>query len=184
MSQLEIEYDPDPESIQAGEEIESKHSWCGVCFSMIYQPILNGIWYHRGNKKIPDDHIIKQATFMEQLFLDLEAYSKGKSVLMSKRRKCQCYRKWFIFIHRDFEFPFGIYSEHCFGTDGFSLCGDLLHGLYSREGYEPEFPEKQSYNCEKCFSILEKKKFIKIIPPTGKNKNVIYNRIEWLKNNG
>ena len=44
-------YNKDPTDIEEEYYIESKEGICGICFTKIIQPLIDGIWYHRGHWK-------------------------------------------------------------------------------------------------------------------------------------
>ena len=182
MSLMKLEHDEDPEKIQEGEELETQLSFCAICFERIYAPILENIWYHRSWRKEPEHQPIP-ADILTQLYLE---YENEKGTLLKIGRTddketlaCPCYLKWFNLLKKDVEA--GFYGEHYYDKNGITLCKVYNIKLTNEPITDPDYPEKQSYNCDKCISILEKQKILKIIPPAGKNKNVIYNRIEWLK---
>jgi len=183
MSLMKLEHDPDPESINQGDEIERAVSYCAICFNRIYAPILDGIWYHGRGKKSIENHEPIPANNFVQLFLE---YENDKGTLLKISRyddkeslACPCYLKWFNLLKKDVEA--GFYGEHYYDENGITLCKTYLIRLTNEAITDPNYPEKQEYNCEKCILLLKKQKILKIITPTGKNKNVIYNRIEWLK---
>lgn len=192
MSNLEEKpkFSEDPEEILEGEEIDEKFSYCGICFETIYQPILKGIWYHKGfgSSHVTSgkrDHKPIEATVLELLYLRFKGYedSRGHNEFQVwKSRNCKCSVTWFNFLTKDLVLPTGFYGDHFF-LNGYSVHHKNWHLDYHNEmeDWELEFPDKQGYACEKCMLFLRQKKFVKIIPPIGKNKNVIYNKLEWLK---
>ncbi len=179
---MKTEYDTDPESIQEGEEINEKSSYCGICFETIYQPILKGIWYHENGK---EDHQPIEATLLELLYLRFKKYEdrRGHGEFdVCKSKHCKCSNVWIDFLTKNFVLPTGFLGDHFF-LKGYAVCKKNWHLDYHNkiQDWDLNFPVKQGYACPKCIEFLRKKKFIKIIPPTGKNKNAIYNRNEWLK---
>jgi len=183
-------FSEDPEEILEGEELESKLSFCSICFERIYSPILKGIWYHHGfgHSNVTSgnrDHEPVPAGTLLQLFRQYESDGKGTNLTKGKYDSkdtlaCPCYLSWYKLLKKDVEA--GFYSEHYFDENGINLCKTFLIRLQGEPITNPKYPEKQDYNCEKCIEILVKKKILKIIRYKGKSTNPIYNRIEWLKN--
>jgi len=189
MSLMKTEYDTDPESIQEGEEINEKSSYCGICFETIYQPILKGIWYHQGfgHSNVTSgerDHEPIEATILELLYLRFKKYEdrRGHGEFdVCKSKHCKCGIVWFGFLTKDFVLPTGFLGDHFF-LNGYAVCRKNWHLDYHNkiQDWDLNFPDKQGYACKKCIEFLRKKKFIKIIP-TGKTKNELFSKIEWLK---
>jgi len=187
MSQLEIEYDEDPESIQEGEEIDKKFSYCGICFETITQPILKGIWYHEHDSGRNSDHEPIEATIFELLYLRFEMYEdrRGHGEFdVCKTKHCKCGNVWYDFLTKDFVLPTGFLGDHFF-LYGYAVCKKNWHLRYDDkiQDWHLNFPDKQGYCCEKCIKFLRQKKFIKIIKYEGKSRSDLYNKIEWLKKN-
>jgi hypothetical protein len=180
MSLLEMEYNTDPEEILDGEEIDQKHSYCGICFEDIYQPILKGIWYH--SHRSEEDHEPIEATFLELLYLRFIKYEdrRGHNEFdVCKSKRCKCGNIWFDYLVKNQKLPSGFSGDHFF-LNGYSVCKKNWHLDYQNfEGTELEFPEKQSYLCPKCLEFLRRKKIIKIIEYDGKRKLGAYNKLSW-----
>ena len=180
-NELQPEHDEDPETLQDGEHLETKISYCAICFGQIRAPILEGIYYH--SARLKKDHQPIPANTLVQLFLDYKN-SKGTLLKLSRyddkdARSCPCYQKWFNLIKKDIE-P-GFYGDCYYDKEGMTLCKRYLLYITSEPVTDPEFPEKQSYKCEECISRLEKGKIIELVPHKGQSTNPIYNRIKWLK---
>jgi hypothetical protein len=174
-------YSEDPEEILEGEELKEHYSFCAICFGQIHAPILNGIWYHRRGS---EDHEPIPAGNLLQLFRQYEHDGKGTLLKIGRHDDkeelaCPCYLNWYKLLKKDVQA--GFYGDHYFDKNGTTLCKKFMLDLQGEPITDPDYPEKQGYKCEECISIIEKQKVIKIIPYTGKSRNVIYNRIEWLK---
>ncbi len=192
MSNLEEQpkFSEDPEEILEGEEIDEKFSYCGICFETIYQPILKGIWYHKGRGSSrphsgKKDHEPIEATIFELLYLRFEMYQDRRghgNFDVYKSRHCKCGNVWFDFLTKNFVLPTGFLGDHFF-LNGYMVCKKNEHLRYNGEPDTTElnFPDKQGYCCEKCIKFLRQKKFIKIIKYEGKSRSDLYNKIEWLK---
>lgn len=187
---MKKEYSHDPTKVEQGDTFgddeydnEFSGSWqvCGTCFGRIVQPILKGIFYHRvshssvlelGNP----DHPAIPASPLEQLF---EMFCSDS---IYDKKKCKHYFHW-----RDtlgLKLGAGFIGDHWICSDGLTLCGGIFADIIDFKRFkdaETEYPEKQEYKCEKCMAKLVKMKKVIQIPPKGKNKNVIFNRLEWLK---
>lgn len=181
-------YSEDPEEILEGEELEGRYSFCATCFGGIYSPILEGIWYHRAPRfrhSRKEDHEPIPADTLTQLFCNYQHEGNGTLLKIGKNDDkeslaCPCYLSWYNLLKKDVEA--GFYGDHYFDENGMTLCKTFLIRLQGEPITDPYYPKKQDYKCEECFSILEKRKILKIIPYKGKSTNPIYNRIEWLKN--
>lgn len=183
---IKQEYDIDPESVEQGDEIDSKLSFCGICFEPIYAPIIAGIWYHGSSKKSQAqyDHEPVIADTLTQLFLQYKLYGNGTLLKIGKyddkdSLACPCYMKWFNLLKKDIEA--GFYGEHYYDENGVTLCKVYLIDITSKPITDPEYPDKQGYLCKECIDVLKKKKIIKIVPPSGKRNSEAYNGMEWLK---
>lgn len=181
---MEFEYNKNPTEIQEGDEIEESFQFCGKCYETITQPILKGIWYHNSEQSYYDHTPVLANTFL-QLFLMYVNHRNGKMLKIGKYDDkedlaCSCYVKWYNLLKKNI--IEGFQGMHYFDTNGISTCGVYLMQLQPYDITESDFPEKQGYSCKSCMGELIRKKKIKIIEPTGKNKNEIYNKIVWLKN--
>lgn len=183
--EIKPEYNQDPESLQGGDDLEGHHNFCGICLYQIYAPILQGIWYHRDTYGHEDHHEPVPADNFMSLFLTLKAFGnmeEQEDRYSDESKECNCIDKWYQLLRKDIERGFyGEYDEgHYYDEKGITICKQHRLPLQTHDVGEPNYPEKQSYNCEECLAILEKRKMIKITP-NGKSNGKLWNTIEWLR---
>ena len=182
--QIKQEY---TQSLEGGDFEDPRNSFCKVCFGQISAPLIPILWYHKGTRKEQDyyDHSpmpIEDSLLL--LFLCYKHYGNGTRLKIGKYDDkkdlaCKCYKHWYKLLKKEIEA--GFYDDHYYDKNGITLCKKYFLELSSEPITNPDYPTKQGYLCEDCVKVLEQKKIIKIIPPSGKRKSYQYNLIEWVK---